>query len=114
MFNASAPPDYGLDWRYSHGFGAGQTTVFPKDGPCPGKEAEGRGSIHGGKCYSIKDLLTTSSQVEAMVAHYKACWKKGAGDAAAGYVCYQGKIEKDNPQIVKRVDAYQACINAGG
>ncbi|HTM69004.1 MAG TPA: pilin [Candidatus Binatia bacterium] len=113
-FTASSPPDYGLDWRYSHGFGSGQSTIFPGSAPCPGNEAQGRGFRMGNHCYSAAQLLDPPSQVAAMVDHYKMCWQRGGGDPARAYVCYAGTIAPDNPIIVKRVNNYNACRAAGG
>lgn len=113
-FNASTPPEYGLDWRFSHGFGSGQSTLFTNSQPCPGNEAAGRGFRSGNKCYSIPQLLDAQTQVEAMVDHYKACWQRSGGDPARGYVCYAGTIAPDNPIILSRVAAYDRCRAAGG
>ncbi len=48
-------PDLGLDWRFSHGFGLGQITIFPgeKCNGLPGKIFPPK----NGQCYTIKDLL---------------------------------------------------------
>ncbi|HTK04796.1 MAG TPA: pilin [Candidatus Eisenbacteria bacterium] len=113
-FNADAPPDYGLDWRYSHGFGSGQSTIFPGSAPCPGNEGQGRGFRMGGHCYSAAQLLNPQTQVQAMVEHYQNCWRRGGGDPARAYVCYAGTIAPDNPIIVKRVNNFNACRAAGG
>ena len=113
-FSASAAPDYGLDWRYSHGFGSGQSTIFPNSQPCPGNAAEGRGFRMGGRCYSAAQLMDPQQQTQAMVEHYKTCWQRGGGDPARAYVCYAGTIAPDNPIIVKRVNNYNACRAAGG
>jgi hypothetical protein len=110
-FNIAAPPEYGLDWRFSHGFGAGQSTVFPESAPCPGRPEAGRGFQRGGKCYTIPELLDPVKQAEAMVDHYRSCWNRTRNGElpALGYVCYQGQIEVDNPQITKRVAVYERC-----
>jgi hypothetical protein len=110
--NLSAPPDYGLDWRYSHGIGAGQSTIFPASLPCPGREAEGRGFRTGGKCYTLPDLLDSGKQIEAMLDHYKYCWGKtnNGTDPAAGYICYGGaSLKPNNPIVVARIDGYNKC-----
>lgn len=111
-FDVTKPPDYGLDWRYSHGFGSGQSTIFPNSPPCKGKESMGRGfSINGRTCYTIPELLDPQKQAEAMVDHYKACWGRtsNGSDVAAGYVCYAGTIAPDNPIILKRISNYEKC-----
>lgn len=108
------PPDYGIDWNYSHGFGSGQSTIFPSSQPCPGDAGGGRGFRMGGRCYNVAQILNPQTQVQAMVDHYKACWQRGGGDPARGYVCYAGTIAPDNPIIVSRVNAYNRCRGAGG
>lgn len=113
-FNASAPPEYGLDWRYSHGFGSGQSTIFNNSQPCPGNTAAGRGFRSGGKCFTIPQIMSPEGQVDAMVSHYASCWRRGAGNAAAAYVCYAGTIAPDNPIIVSRVNDFNRCRAAGG
>jgi len=113
-FRPDAAPDYGLDWRYSHGFGSGQSTIFPNSQPCAGNVAQGRGFRMGSHCYSVPQLLDPQQQVTAMVDHYQACWRRGGGDPARAYVCYAGTIAADNPIILRRVSHYNACRAAGG
>ncbi len=111
-FDVTKPPDYGLDWRFSHGFGSGQSTIFPNSPPCAGKESMGRGfSINGRTCYTIPELLDSQKQAEAMVDHYKNCWGRtsNGSNVAAGYVCYAGTIAPDNPIILKRISNYEKC-----
>lgn len=108
-FNPDAPPDYGLDWHYSHGFGPGQSTIFPNSLPCSGKESQGRGfRVVGGGCYSIPELLSSETAIEIMVKHFKSVW---AGDPRKAFVAYAGKIEPNNPIIEARMKAYEACQN---
>lgn len=115
------PPDYGLDWRFGHGFGAGQSTIHgdSADGkynelnqPCPGKEDQGRAFHMGTMCFTVPELFIAENQIAIMLDHYKRVWglTKGGSDPAAGYVAYAGKIEKTNPIIVDRVAKYQACV----
>jgi hypothetical protein len=107
-FDINNPPDYGLDWRFSHGFGSGQSTIFPNNQPCPGKEEFGRGFRSGSLCLTIPELMNVDKQIKVMVDHYRRCYRPA--DIAAGYVCYAGTIAKDNPIIVSRVNAYNACM----
>lgn len=113
-FKPDQPPEYGLDWRYSHGFGSGQSTIFNASQPCPGQTAAGRGFRMGSKCYTIPQIMSAEGQVEAMVNHYEHCWRRGGGNVAAAYVCYAGTIAADNPIIVARVNDYNACRARGG
>ncbi len=113
--DVTKPPDYGLDWRYSHGIGSGQSTIFPSSAPCPGRENEGR-AFHVAGCRTLPDLLNPDKQIDAMLAHYQLCWGKTSGgtNPAAGYVCYAGTIAPDNPITVARVNEYTACRAGGG
>jgi hypothetical protein len=55
-FNPNSPPDYGLDWRFTHGFGLGQVTLRPNHF-CNGQ----RGINKYGKCFNIPELLTVDA-----------------------------------------------------
>ncbi|MFA5061704.1 MAG: pilin [Patescibacteria group bacterium] len=55
-FDPNAPPDYGLDWRFSHGFGLGQATLRG-DSYCGGQ----RGISKFGQCFTIPQLLTVDA-----------------------------------------------------
>lgn len=106
-FKPDAPPDYGLDWRFSHGFGPGQSTIKPNDAPCSGKEDKGRGfRNNSGGCYTIPELLSAETSVEIMVKHFKSVW---TGDPRKAFVAYAGKIDANNPIIEARMKAYEAC-----
>lgn len=61
----STPPDYGLDWRFGHGFGAGQITM---DGF---NQCNGRGIKKDGKCYNIPDLLNSFNNLNLTAKHIK-------------------------------------------
>lgn len=114
-FNLTAPPDYGLDWKYSHGIGAGQSTIFPANKPCSGKTQLGRGFFVDGQCYTIQDLFDADKQIDAMVRHYKSCWLKTGDGAnpAAGYICYGGSsLTPESKIIVDRVNAYKRCTGS--
>jgi hypothetical protein len=121
-FNINNPPDYGLDWRFnfSYGFGAGQSTVFAQNPPCPGEANMGRGfTVTGGHCYTIPELLDPDKQAEAMVFHYQTCWKStnNGANPAAGYVCYAGTGINggvNNPIIIERVNDFTTCMANGG
>jgi len=58
-FNATAS-DYGLDWRFSHGIGLGQITIFPNEKTkCGGRP----GKMFDGTCYTLGDLLTAEKNL---------------------------------------------------
>ncbi len=70
--NFGSPPDFGLDWRFSHGFGAG-LTIFPNTAKCSNGW---RGYTVGGKCFSVPELVTKEGQVNALLAS-PGFWKNG-------------------------------------
>lgn len=113
-FNVNQPPNYGLDWRYSHGFGPGQLTIFPKahrNRPCEGREEQGFGYRIAGTCYTIPELLTPEVSATAMVATFRSAFARAGKDVAQTFVNYAGKVEggKSNPAIQSRMKAYQNC-----
>lgn len=65
-FFINNPPDYGLDWRFTHGLGAGQITLSG-DKYCEGA----RGVIQNGICYNIPELLDSKTNVQVTVDHVK-------------------------------------------
>jgi len=114
-FNPSNPPEYGLDWRWSHGIGAGQSTIFTDSKPCSGKNEFGRGfrPPGGNKCFTVPELLKPETQVEIVAGHFAYLFKKNNGDIAGTYVNYAGRIAKDNPIIQSRVKAFEKCRAEG-
>jgi len=71
----NSPPEYGLDWRFSHGIGYGQVTLGPASGP-GSRGVNGSKKIQGpngeewavpinNKMYTVTDLLNTKKSIEA-------------------------------------------------
>lgn len=104
----SNPPNYGLDWRFSHGFGASQATIFPDSLPCEGKENLGRGFRRGGRCYTIPELLTAEGTIDAMINYYTECWNR-TKDPAASIACYGGHKNVNSEATQKRMEVYNRC-----
>ncbi len=111
-FDHKKPPDYGLDWRFSYGFGAGQSTIFPWDTPCPGKDNQGRGfrPFFGGPCFPAVDLLTPEGSAEASVAHYKACLEGAKLNPEAAFGCYGANTKE---LLEPRMRTYNECVKSG-
>lgn len=105
------PPDYGIDWRFSHGLGPAQSTIFPDplNPPCAGREEEGKGFRMGSKCYTVPELFDAQKVAQIITDHFKACFRTARGDVARTFVCYAGNITVDNPAIIKRMKDYEAC-----
>ncbi len=62
------PPDFGIDWRFSHGLGLGQITLDGRKGyHCN----EQRGIKLGGHCFNIPELFTADGAILAMVKLFK-------------------------------------------
>jgi hypothetical protein len=113
-FNVKDPPNYGLDWRYSHGFGPGQLTIFPhetRNRPCEGREDQGYGYRINGACYTIPELLTPEVAAIAMVNTLRSALAQAGNDVPRAFVNYAGTVtdDADNPAIQSRVRAYEAC-----
>lgn len=101
-----------LDWRYSHGIGLGQVTIFPGDSCMNGEPSKQIGA----KCYSIKDLLTLDGALDATAklwtsyscerGHYKdgdfECFSRYAGTGAHAVATAQMKAA-----------VYQKCKQTG-
>lgn len=66
MLNNKAP-DFGLDWRFAHGFGVSQCTIFPRGGQqsCSGPNGEA-GLQLGSTCFTVPIVLTWEGNLECM------------------------------------------------
>lgn len=104
-FDPNSPPDYGLDWRYTHGFGLGQTTLRG-DMYCNGQ----RGITKYGRCFNIPDLLQIDSSIFFTANLFKdnlACAKRkgwnGDNQIKAAFWAYAagcGAVEQNTGQDI--------------
>ncbi len=122
----NSPPDYGLDWRFTHGFGAGQIT-FNGNSTCDGA----RGIKIKETCYNIPELLDTTTNLKVTVLHVKddyACAQAAGltGDDLvkgtfasynAGCGGFKKKLAKSIDEVrnfsyvTKAFPLYEKCIN---
>ncbi len=72
-FNPSAPPDFGIDDRFSIGIGTFQVTLIPESGSCrlPRCSNGYLGRVVDGTCYSVPELLDARTQTTAGLAIYR-------------------------------------------
>ncbi len=107
-FNPKNPPDYGLDWRFSHGFGIGQMTIVPYKSYCRkinGPNGPEWARNVGGKWYTVTDLLNPDKAVEATMVLIKYYWDKSKGDLRQFFASYTG-----GPSGISRaMTHYQTC-----
>jgi hypothetical protein len=118
------PPDFGIDWRFSHGFGAG-ITVFKSSPLCSNGW---RGYTMGGKCYSVPELVTKEGQIQALFAT-PAFWKNGKvggepnTDPMSAFKAWAGCQDSETAKIPcsrvqKLLDIkqryYETCKASGG
>jgi len=107
-FNGSAPPDYGLDWRFSHGIGVSMGTIFPSGAKCP----DGSRGYHptNDKCFSVAQLITKEGALDSILAHPNL--KPGA-DPETVFCGYGGRsVANCGPiqNLVKnKMDFYNSC-----
>jgi hypothetical protein len=140
--NLGEPPDYGIDWRFTQGFGLGQVT-FPtyrdiqrgnadKSSYCIVNGQKVRGTRPGGssRCMTVAELLTPEGGVEAMVARLGIWYKSAGGTPGAKsenlteelvrltFARYaEGKRERpnlNNDSMNKRYDLFKECVSKGG
>lgn len=75
------PPDFGLDWRFTHGFGLGQVT-FGDGHYCNVNGQQVRGiKIKGlnNRCVTVPELISVDTAVEAMAGRLLSWYKKAGG-----------------------------------
>lgn len=75
------PPDFGIDWRFSHGIGLGQVT-FGDGQFCNVNGQNVRGTKIKGlnnRCLTVPELLSVDTAVEAMAGRLLSWYKKAGG-----------------------------------
>lgn len=75
------PPDFGIDWRFSHGIGLGQVT-FGDGQFCDVNGQKVRGTKIKGlnnRCLTVPELLSVDTAVEAMAGRLLSWYKKAGG-----------------------------------
>lgn len=107
-------PDFGLDWRFSHGIGIGQCTIYPKY-PKPHYQvcfaADGlHGVKRGGVCYTVPMLMTWEGQLGCLVAEIK----DHRGSTPCKTFCQYGGMCEIDPEctgdvLSRKMRAYAAC-----
>ncbi|MFA5128126.1 MAG: pilin [Patescibacteria group bacterium] len=99
-FNVNNPPDYGLDWRFSHGIGLGQMTINPNKSmggynSCETTRADGkteRGISKGGECIGISKLMEPETAVEQSAKLFKSNLECAAGLGLSGEEQFRGAL----------------------
>lgn len=111
-FDRNNPPDYGLDWRFSHGLGIGQVTIKP--GRSYVKKIDGPNGPEwainiGGKWFTVTDLFNPDKTIEATVAIIKSKQKscEKAGDYSKE--CIFRKYAGGPAGVPRAVEAYEDC-----
>ncbi len=71
-FQPNNPPHYGLDWRFRHGIGYLQLTIFPEKNGSMGKLIQGPNGPEWarkirGKWFTVTDLLNADTALEASI-----------------------------------------------
>lgn len=107
------PPDYGIDWKYSHGIGLGQVTIFPYGGKFESENTKINGPHGqewarkiGGRWFTVTDLFNLDKTVEATMLIIKNCAKYAKTDLEGFYKCYAG----DEGGIPRGMKFYCSCL----
>lgn len=103
------PPDYGLDWRFSHGFGYAQCTISRKTvNSCIGPDG-GNGVRLGGVCFTVPILMTWEGQTDCLARIIKAM---PSHDPCTIFQNYSGDKQDTTCSdylLSKKMAAYTAC-----
>ncbi|MBU1907673.1 pilin [Patescibacteria group bacterium] len=108
------PPDYGLDWRFSHGVGLTQLTI-PPTGGCK-TQTSSHGLPKFGKCWTVPILLTLEGQAQLLVYSLKNMKAAGAEKPCDFFMGWGGFCVKNctcrGDLIKKKQDFYAGCVKA--
>lgn len=123
--------DLGLDWRFSHGIGLTQTTIFPENFNWKSKEyiawikenqeeawekrTRYKPFINSlGKSYTPQELLDPQKNLEAGLGHWKGYYQK-CGSVQGAFNAYAtGSCKKDTTwrEAEERTKLYNTCVES--
>ncbi len=111
------PPDFGLDWRFSHAIGAG-TTITKDAKRCSNGW---RGFTTAGKCFTGPQLATMDGSIDAELTLIKFFMSRGATDAMSVFKRWAGCEDKPTAKIPCtkvqklldiKMNYYKQCLSA--
>ncbi len=107
------PPEFGLDWRFSHGLGLTQLTVFSPGTAGFCKDASGAYGLKAfDTCWSVAALLTLEGQVELTIQGLKNIKERGATTPCNFFNGWAGSSPKNGGcygLVARKMKAYQQC-----
>jgi len=117
-FQVGRPPDYGIDWRFSHGISFMQITIFPVHDPNRGglgskingpNGPEWARSIYG-RWYTVSDLLNPDTSIEAALRFITGGGGKASScgtlkNAASAFKC----LRVSDPAMWYALNYYDKC-----
>jgi hypothetical protein len=108
----TSPPDYGLDWRFAHSFGATQCIIPARGAPgsCSGPNGS-NGVTVGGKCFTPAILLTWEGQLECLGLAIKDLTAKNADPCKifSGYSGDSSDPSCTGDALSKKMANYKSC-----
>jgi hypothetical protein len=96
-----------LDWRFSHGIGLGQVTIFPNSF-CSGVPSISKGGV----CYTIRDLLDPQKNLDSSIRIWKANFN--GSDYRTAFRKYNGSGQAAENYANKAMGIFNSCCSASG
>lgn len=103
------PPNYGIDWRFSHGFGLGQVTIDGDDYCNKSQGIRGARISALNTCITVPELLTVEGGTKAMVGRLLFWYRK-----AKQIEGYTGPDNNIPEQVARRTFAMYGAGGSGG
>lgn len=79
----------GLDWRYSHGIGLTQITIFPSNRYDGWRDSNTPSRKVGNRWYTVDDLIDPNTNLNAGAEYLSGCLRR-TGSYEAAFGCYNG------------------------
>ncbi|MFA5413160.1 MAG: pilin [Patescibacteria group bacterium] len=114
-FNPSAPPDYGLDVRFTHGIGLGQFTILRENGEMT-RCSDGKiGRTFSGRCYNVLELLKMNTSIEVAADLIKTILVNRAGGSPERlFYYYAGSGCSARVSQCRKMKEYADCKGNSG
>jgi hypothetical protein len=112
-FNPNAPPDYGLDPRFTHGIGLGQLTILDEDHDgdadrCPDGKM---GRVFGRQCYNVLELFDARTTLEISADLIKRVLSRSSVNNKPEQLFYQYAGQGCSARVsqCKKMKEYASC-----
>jgi hypothetical protein len=115
VFNPNAPPNYGLDVRFTHGIGLGQFTILRENGEMTSCSDGKIGRTFGNRCYNVLELFDMRTSIEVSADLIKNILiNRARGNPESLFYYYAGSGCSARVSQCRKMKEYADCKGNSG